>query len=242
MQPTAKPEAFWENIGKSGYGNLYASGEVEQNVYHDIGLVAAQMGQRLGLTDKSRVLDLGCGDGRFTNTLLATHFGDIAGIDLAQAAIERATSMAAKPNMHFTAANIITLDYSKLGRFDGVFLYGILHHVKSATSAILKQLSQITDNIVIMEPNGNHILRKLLEKTEAYKNMGEDSFRTKEFEAIIDAAGFEIVEWKRLNLFPNFTPTFVFKLLKPIEPMIENSKFLRALCTVNMWSIRTKKV
>ena len=40
------------------------------------------------------------------------------------------------------------------------------------------------------------------------------------------------VAWWRMNLFPNFTPQPLFRLLRSLEPTIEASPGLRALCTV----------
>lgn len=241
MPATAKPETFWEGLGKDGYANLYSSSEVESNTYDTIGSVAVEMGTALGLGKNSRILDLGCGDGRLANTIFASSFGHIEGIDLSQSAIDRAKTMQAKANMNFTAADITTLNYDTLGHFDGVFLFGILHHVKSATPDILRKLSLITDKLIVMEPNGNNVLRKILEQTRSYKDMGEDSFRTREFEDILARSAFRKREWRRLNLFPNFTPPAIFRMLKPIEPIIEKNSFLNALCTVNMWSATRDK-
>jgi len=240
MSTLQKPEAFWEDIGKTGYANLYSSGEVERNVYDTIGKSMVEMANAIGLNKESRILDIGCGDGRLANTLYSSNFGAIEGYDLSQSAIERAKSKVTKPDVNFTVGDVTSLDYAALGRFDGAFAFGIFHHVKKATPDILKSVSKITDKMLIMEPNGNHILRKLLEKTEGYKKMGEDSFRTKEFETILNKAGYKIIAWKRLNIFPNFTPLPIFRLLKPFEPMVEKNKVLNALCTVNMWSVITQ--
>lgn len=40
---------------------------------------------------------------------------------------------------------------------------GILHHVKAHAAAVAKQLAAITDKVLILEPNGFHPVRKLLE-------------------------------------------------------------------------------
>jgi hypothetical protein len=87
---------------------------------------------------------------------------------------------------------------------------------------------------VVLEPNGNHLLRKLLELTPSYRAAGEDSFRTGQLIDMFEEAGFRTVVKQRVNLFPNFTPRPLFKLLKNIEPVFESTRGLRALCTVNM--------
>jgi hypothetical protein len=112
---------------------------------------------------------------------------------------------------------------------------GILHHVKAATPAILKGLATRTSRIVVLEPNGDPVLRKLLELTPAYRAAGEDSFRTGELVDLLAAAGFRAQVHRRMNLCPNFTPRFLYRLLAPLEPRIEASAVLNALCTVNMF-------
>ena len=137
--------------------------------------------------------------------------------------------------MHFEACDISRLEFADLPRYEGAFLIGILHHVKTATPAILRALHRITGRVVVLEPNGGHLLRKLLELTPSYRAAGEDSFRRRRLERIFAEAGFRRVIWRRLNLFPNFTPQLLFRLLRPIEPVIEVTPGLRALCTVDMY-------
>jgi hypothetical protein len=135
----------------------------------------------------------------------------------------------------FFSTDLVTLDYDALPQYDGVFLIGILHHIKAATPAVLRSLTRVTDKIVVLEPNGNNLVRKLLEFTPSYRSAGEDSFRTRELTDIFSQAGWRTMVAKRLNLFPNFTPSLAYRLLAPVEPYIERSSFLNALCTVNMF-------
>jgi hypothetical protein len=43
--------------------------------------------------------------------------------------------------------------------------------------------------------------------------------------------------WDLLNLFPNLTPGLIYRWLRPIEPVIESSRFWNALCTVDMYGL-----
>jgi cyclopropane fatty-acyl-phospholipid synthase-like methyltransferase len=232
-------EAYWDKAGDVSYASaMFSDSELERHVNRRLWQVGVDIGKKLGLNEQSHVLDLGCGDGALSNLLLSKHYRAIDGYDLSVPAIKRATNLAAHENMRFEACDITTMDYTKLPKYDGAFLWGILHHVKDATPHILKNLQHATRNIVILEPNGNNLMRKLLERTATYKAAGEDSFRTRELERIFHEAGYYPVVWKRLNLFPNFTPKFLFKLLKHFEPMVEATPVLRALCTVNMWGFK----
>src|SRR5262249_13931145 len=139
--------------------------------------------------------------------------------------------------MRFTACDITAMDYAGLPRYDGAFLIGILHHVKGAAPQIMKALRQKTDRVVVLEPNGNHLVRKLLELLPSYRAAGEDSFRTQALIRMFEQAGFHVAERVRLNIFPNFTPRFLFHLLRPFERLIETTPLLQGMCTVNMFGL-----
>src|SRR5437868_1266446 len=96
---------------------------------------------------------------------------------------------------------------------------------------------ELPTRMVVLEPNANNILRKLLELFPSYRSAGEDSFRTQEIIDMFSTAGWRTVVRQRLNLFPNFTPSFIYRLLSPIEPHIEASSFFNALCTVNVFGV-----
>jgi hypothetical protein len=97
----------------------------------------------------------------------------------------------------------------------------------------------VAGKMIVLEPNGNHLLRKALELTPSYRAAGEDSFRSGQLMAIFRAAGWYTVISRRLNLFPNFTPGFIYRSLAPIEPWIEANPFGKALCTVDMYGLTT---
>jgi SAM-dependent methyltransferase len=235
-QHQGEPEAYWNRAGELSYAEaMYTSADVERHVRLRLWNIAVDIATAIGIPRGGRVLDFGCGDGAFANEVLAAHYGAIDGYDLAPIAIERANAAAPRPQINFFSTDLVTLDYSNLPRFDGAFLIGILHHIKAATPDALRSLARITDKIVVLEPNGNHLVRKLLELTSAYRNAGEDSFRTQEMLDIFSATGWRAMVRKRLNLFPNFTPGPVYRLLAPMEPFIEKSPLLNALCTVNMF-------
>ncbi|MGO9607167.1 MAG: class I SAM-dependent methyltransferase [Candidatus Binataceae bacterium] len=229
-------KAYWEEAGAKGYDRqMFASAAVERHINRRLWHVAVEIGLQLGMDPQSHVLDLGCGDGSFANTVLARCFRAVDGFDFAEAAIRHAQANAIKPDIRFNACDITQLDYSQLPHYDGAFLIGILHHVKHATPAIIRSLRAVTSRVVVLEPNGDNIIRKLLELTPSYRAAGEDSFRTSEVVGLFEDAGFQNRTWRRLNLFPNFTPRLVFELLRPIEPLVEATPGLRALCTVNMY-------
>ena len=235
------PETYWEKAGALGYGEtMFASRAVEDHVNRRLWSIANDIGRQLGLDRTARVLDLGCGDGAFTNCVLAGEFAAVDGFDQSEAGIKRAEANAPGPHVRFRHCDITRLDFAALPRYDGVFLIGILHHVKTAAPDLIRALWRLTDRVVVLEPNGDHLLRRLLELTPSYRAAGEDSFGTRELRTLFEAARFRHVAWRRLNLFPNFTPQPVFRLLRPFEPAIEAVPGLRALCTVNMYGFEVE--
>jgi SAM-dependent methyltransferase len=216
---------------------MYGSADVERHVRLRLWNIAADIADEIGIPKDGHVLDFGCGDGAFANETLAPRYRAIDGYDLAPAAIERANKEAPGPHLKFVAADLVKLDYASMPRYDGAFLIGILHHIKAQTPVVLRSLALLTDKMVVLEPNGNNIVRKLLEFTPSYRSAGEDSFRTGEMINIFSATGWRTVVHQRVNFFPNFTPSIIYRLLAPLEPHIEASSFWNALCTVNMFGV-----
>jgi 2-polyprenyl-3-methyl-5-hydroxy-6-metoxy-1,4-benzoquinol methylase len=236
----SRADAYWDRAGEQGYGEaMYASSDVESHVRGRLWQIALDIAGALGVTADGHVLDFGCGDGAFANQILATRYRAVDGLDKSEPAIRRAQAEA-QNGATFRAVDLVAFDYDALPRYDAAFLLGILHHVKAATPDIVRSLGRRTDRMIVLEPNGNHLVRKALEFTPAYRDAGEDSFRAKDLKAIFAAAGWRTEIWRRLNLFPNFTPAPVYRWLKPIEPRIEASRFWNVLCTVDMYGLTRK--
>jgi SAM-dependent methyltransferase len=233
----SKPDGYWDRAGVQGYGEaMYSSAYVEEHLRGRLWQVALDIAATLGVPADSDILDLGCGDGAFTNQILAPRYRSVEGIDVSEPAIRRAQAES-RSNATYRAVDMVTFDYDSLPRYDAAFLMGILHHVKAATPDIVRVMARRTSKMIVLEPNGNHLLRKALEFTPSYRDAGEDSFRAKNLMKIFAAAGWKTVVWRRLNLFPNFTPSFIYRSLAPIEPFVEGNRLLRALCTTDMYGL-----
>ena len=171
-------DAYWDEAGAKGYGQaMYRSADVESHVRGRCWQQAIDIANVLGAPSDGHALDFGCGDGAFANQVLSTHYRSVEGLDKAEASIQRAQAEARGQTM-FRAADLVTLDYDSLPRYDVAFLIGILHHVKAATPHIVEALARRTGMMVVLEPNGDNLVRKALEFTPSYRAAGEDSFRT----------------------------------------------------------------
>jgi cyclopropane fatty-acyl-phospholipid synthase-like methyltransferase len=168
--------------------------------------------------------------------MLAGRYRVVDGIDKSEAAIKRANAES-RNLATYRAVDLVTFDYDSLPRYDAAFLIGILHHVKQATPDIVRAMARRTDKMIVLEPNGSHLLRKAMEYAPSYRAAGEDSFRSKDLMAIFAAAGWRTEIWRRLNMFPNFTPGFIYRWLRPLETRIEDNGFWNALCTVDMYGL-----
>ena len=233
-------QRYWEEAGRQGYyaGTYYASESVGRHITARYWDTAMEMADGLGMRAEHRVLDLGCGDGSFANQVLSPRFSTVHGVDFSKAGISKAQRDSRSAQTTFNSMDLVVEDIHQLGTFDGVFMVGILHHVKARTPEIMRAVRAMTDRVVVLEPNGAHPVRKILELTPSYRAAGEDSFTARQLGSMFETAGYRCVVWRRLNLFPNFTPEPLFRLLRPIESTIETTRGLRSLCTVNMCGFR----
>lgn len=90
-------------------------------------------GLRHFLSNKKKILDAGCGNGRVT-ALLRTYSNPVStsvmGIDLVAAEVAK-ENLKSYSNVHFQKANLIE-DLSHLGKFDFIYCQEVLHHTGNA--------------------------------------------------------------------------------------------------------------
>lgn len=182
----------------------------------------------LGAKASDSVLDLGCGDGSFANTILAKQFRRVYGFDVSESGIARSKMNAKTNNVHFQVLDLSDLDFDRWSslNYDCAFLIGILHHIKNIAPPIVSRMAKMVPRVVVIEPNGDHVVRKLLELTPGYRAAGEDSYSYTEMSNMFRQAGYELRFHKQFNLFPNKIPESVFRLLQPLEPYFEEHQWL----------------
>lgn len=80
-----------------------------------------------------RVLDVGCGMGRFTD--VASRWGaTVVGIDLSRAVEAAQRNVGRRPNVHIAQANVFALPFAD-ETFDFIFSIGVLHHTPDTRAA-----------------------------------------------------------------------------------------------------------
>jgi SAM-dependent methyltransferase len=93
------------------------------------------------LSDKRRILDAGCGNGRVT-ALLQKHASadsEIVGVDLTAADVAR-ENLADLPNVTVRAGDMLG-DLSELGEFDFIYCQEVLHHTPDPKGGLLNLAS-----------------------------------------------------------------------------------------------------
>jgi SAM-dependent methyltransferase len=103
-----------------------------------------------------RALDLGCGLGLLAQ-LLAPHVDELLGLDIAEAAVERARQRAAEfPNLRFEQADILDLPRTLDHSFDLVLLADTLYYLSPLDDATLERMAlRVAD---LLTPGGLCVL------------------------------------------------------------------------------------
>jgi|PlaIllAssembly_1097288.scaffolds.fasta_scaffold62147_2 2-polyprenyl-3-methyl-5-hydroxy-6-metoxy-1,4-benzoquinol methylase len=178
------------------------------------------------------VLDLGGGDGAYTLEFPSLGVKAVVGVDPAGVAIEAANAKARKlgldATVKFEVGNIYALErYLASNRFDCIVLRGVLHHLPDPARAIAG-LAAFRGTIVVLEPNGNNPVLKLIEKYSHYHIKHEErSFTPALIRSWLTSAGFRVRSSKVLNLVPFFCPDWMAKGLRFIEPIVERLPVVR---------------
>jgi len=82
-----------------------------------------------------RVLDVGCGMGRFAD-VVSRMGAEVVGVDLSYAIESAHANIGSRSNVHFAQANLFQLPFPKK-TFDYIFSIGVLHHTSDCQGAVL---------------------------------------------------------------------------------------------------------
>jgi len=160
----------------------------------------------LSSMDGGRVLDVGCGHGRFTR-LLAASFGSIrsiVGIDPGKDSIDEARRATDDRRITYRLMEIMELAPFP-PRFDTVAIAYALHHVPDPPAVLTRLVSLITpgghlivneaysDNLTPAQANGRdlHHFKAAIDRLEGIEH--RETYRAAEIRALIAAADVQIV-------------------------------------------------
>ena len=175
------------------------------------------------------VLDMGCGDGFYT-TRFWDHGGlrSLAAADAAPAAVQVARERAGDRPIQFQVADAHALPFAA-DSFDLALVQSILHHDDSPAD-LIREAFRVAPVILIHEPNGNNLGLKVIEKLSRYhREHGERSYSSMKIRRWVEQAGGK-VQWEKFAGFvPMFSPDWLARLMKGVEPTLEKTPGLRAL-------------
>lgn len=182
--------------------------------------------QVLGPIKGKRIVDIGCGDGIFTQELLALNPGFVTGIDPNDAAIAVAKkNMADIKNVEFHVMDVYQIPPIK--KYDIAIIRGVLHHLYEVEKAI-QIICNIADEIVVAEPNGYNPVLKIMEKVSPYHIQHEEkSYAPRKLDKWFKNNGGIITESLYVGFVPLFCPNFLAKILNFFEPFFEKTPLLR---------------
>lgn len=167
------------------------------------------------------LIDIGCGDGLYTDNIKQNfpHL-EVTGFDPAAKAIEIASKK--YPSVNFHTLNVLdeNLPLPKK-KYDVAVIRGVLHHLSDQQLAI-KNAFKLADNLIIMEPNGNNPILKVIEKTSQYHiEHEEQSFFEWDLKKWIRNANGQIDTWSYVGYVPFFFPDGPAKVIYAMQPFLE---------------------
>ena len=186
-----------------------------------------------------RVLDLGCGDGYFTARFWQEgRPRTMVGLDPAPSAIGVARGRDSSAGLHFVVGDGHRLPWRD-DEFDLVLVQGVLHHDDLAETTIREAL-RVAREVLILEPNGNNLGLKVIEKVSRYhREHHERSYSTVRLLRWIRRSGGYVTRMRFGGLVPMFSPDWLARTTKLLEPLVERVPVLRALgCAVVVMVVR----
>jgi SAM-dependent methyltransferase len=168
------------------------------------------------------IIDLGCGDGVYTAEFAeAFPLAYIEANDPAQEAIEMATQRF--PHITFRVANILDLATQPTTLFDVAVIRGVIHHLSDNTQQLAIQNARaIAKMLIVVEPNGNNPILKLIEKNSAYHIAHEEqSFTSETLMSWCVAAGWKDVSVNYIGFVPFFFPEGLARIIYFFQPVLE---------------------
>jgi 2-polyprenyl-3-methyl-5-hydroxy-6-metoxy-1,4-benzoquinol methylase len=206
-------EEYWDEIWQdrmtSGFYANYESGCLDE----------LTTGVEKYLHFEDRILEAGCGSGRFIVALLARGFTHVEGIDFGEKTISRLKSL--YPQLPVRVGDVLDVK-SPDSSYDAYVSIGVVEHRTDGPDPFLKEAFRLLKpgGIAFISVPYVNPLRSLKSRLGYYRKPQEDNeafyqyaFRPSEFSQILNKAGFEILEKRgveglfgvREELHPFFT-------------------------------------
>jgi 2-polyprenyl-3-methyl-5-hydroxy-6-metoxy-1,4-benzoquinol methylase len=201
-----------------------------------------QTQETLKLLDKDAktLVDIGCGDGTYTAEIAhARPDLRVTGFDPAAAAVSLAKEK--HPNIDFRVANLLDFSSMPKEQFDIAVIRGVLHHLTDPALAI-ENASKIAKKIIIIEPNGNNPILKIIEKTSKYHIEHEErSFSQALLKKWCEEKNLQIEYLTVIGFVPFFFPTVLAKFIYFFQPFLEWFWLLKKYFGAQIVIVATRK-
>lgn len=182
---------------------------------------------------KTKILEIGCGDGEFTRRLLQTKARIIA-TDVTPSVVDRGRQLLRRPRLQFRLANCEKLPFTDQS-FDIVCGISILHHVhpkKALTEAyrVLKPGGQIfftepnlyNPNIYLILHIG--YLRRLCEQSP-----DETALVRWQTAKLLQGVGFSNIQVKNYDFLHPLTPASLVPFITRVSSILENLPLIKEI-------------
>ncbi|MCS6819112.1 MAG: class I SAM-dependent methyltransferase [Chitinophagales bacterium] len=170
--------------------------------------------------DAKTLIDIGCGDGTYTAEIAQARLDlKISGFDPAHQAIELARQK--HSGIDFRVANLLDANSLPQEEFDVGVIRGVLHHLTDPPLAI-ENAARIAKKLIIIEPNGNNPILKIIEKTSRYHIEHEErSFSQATLKRWCREKGLKVESLTVIGFVPFFFPTIPAKIIYFFQPFLE---------------------
>lgn len=183
-------DSLWERQISKEFYEKYSNGELAE---YDTFI-------RRYLTQDDRILEAGCGTGRFVVALLARGYKDVSGIDWGQKTISTVKSiMPELPIKHGDVTNIPVDD----GYYDAYISLGVVEHRQAGPEPFLREAVRILkrEGVALISVPYVNPLRKIKHRLGFYHDHNLENydfyqyaFDKQEFELLLTKVGFKVVE------------------------------------------------
>ena len=221
----------YEYTGIEKYSTITASKKQSEEILKSI--------RSLRLKKPFTILDVGSGDGTYTFELFeALGPKKILGFDYAKEGVEVARKRIKKKDRNkikFIESSIYDVNKKIEEKFDVAVIRGVLHHLYQPQRGI-KAVCKLTDLIVVADPSGYCPPLKIVEKISPYHRKHEEkSYWPPTLNSWFEKNGFRVRKQYFFGPVPYFFPETPARLIKKIEPYIENIPYLnRIYCATNL--------
>lgn len=221
----------YEYTGDDRYSAITAGKKQSEEILKSI--------KSLRLKKPYQILDVGSGDGTYTFELYEKLNPQlIVGFDFAKSGVEIAKKRIKKKDakkIKFVNSSIYNVDKKIKERFDVAVIRGVLHHLYYPEEGI-KAVCKLANVIVVAEPNGYSPLMKIMEKASPYHRKHEEkSYWPPTLNKWFEENGFRVKKQYFFGPVPFFFPETPARMIKKIEPYIENVPYLnRIYCATNL--------